>query len=45
MRRFSFVIGDSLSGPHPTCKGWIGARAEAGRVPPKGFPKSNRFDG
>jgi topoisomerase-4 subunit A len=22
---------------------WIGTRAEAGRLPPKGFPKSNRF--
>jgi topoisomerase IV subunit A len=22
---------------------WLGARAEAGRLPPKGFPKSNRF--
>lgn len=26
-------------------KDWIGNRAEAGRLPPKGFPKSNRFDG
>jgi topoisomerase-4 subunit A len=24
---------------------WIGHRAEAGRLPPKGFPKSNRFSG
>jgi topoisomerase-4 subunit A len=24
---------------------WIGNRAEAGRLPPKGFPKSNRFGG
>ena len=24
---------------------WVGARAEAGRLPPKGFPKSNRFTG
>ena len=24
-------------------KDWIGARAEAGRLPPKGFPKNNRF--
>ncbi len=24
---------------------WIGARAEAGRLPPKGFPKSNKFVG
>ncbi len=26
-------------------KDWRGARAEAGRLPPKGFPRSNRFDG
>ena len=26
-------------------KDWIGARAEAGRLPPKGFPKNNRFEG
>jgi len=24
-------------------KDWIGARAEAGRLPPKGFPKNNKF--
>jgi len=24
---------------------WIGNRAEAGRLPPKGFPKSNKFTG
>ena len=29
----------------PELKEWIGNRAEAGRLPPKGFPKSNRFDG
>ena len=23
---------------------WVGNRAEAGRLPPKGFPKSNRFE-
>jgi topoisomerase IV subunit A len=22
---------------------WLGNRAEAGRLPPKGFPKNNRF--
>jgi topoisomerase-4 subunit A len=22
---------------------WIGHRAEAGRLPPRGFPKNNRF--
>jgi topoisomerase-4 subunit A len=24
-------------------KEWIGERGQAGRLPPKGFPKSNRF--
>jgi len=24
---------------------WLGHRAEAGRLPPKGFPKSNTFGG
>ena len=24
-------------------KDWLGERAQAGRLPPKGFPKSNRF--
>ena len=24
---------------------WIGARADAGRLPMKGFPKSNKFGG
>ena len=24
-------------------KDWIGERAQAGRLPPKGFPKNNRF--
>ncbi len=24
-------------------KEWLGHRAEAGRLPPKGFPRSNRF--
>lgn len=26
-------------------KEWIAHRAEAGRLPPRGFPKSNRFGG
>ncbi len=29
----------------PELKDWLGARAESGRLPPKGFPKSNKFDG
>jgi topoisomerase-4 subunit A len=27
----------------PELKDWIGHRAEAGRLPPRGFPKNNRF--
>ena len=23
---------------------WLGRRAQAGRLPPSGFPKANRFD-
>ena len=26
-------------------KDWIGDRAESGRLPPKGFPKNNKFEG
>ena len=29
----------------PELRDWIGNRAEAGRLPPKGFPKSNKFEG
>jgi topoisomerase IV subunit A len=29
----------------PELDEWLGARAEAGRLPPKGFPKNNRFIG
>jgi topoisomerase-4 subunit A len=35
----TFTVGKS------DLKEWIGARAEAGRLPPKGFPKNNRFEG
>jgi topoisomerase-4 subunit A len=31
----SFVLND--------LKDWFGTRAQAGRLPPKGFPKSNSF--
>ncbi len=33
----SFVVTDIAE--------WIGERAQAGRMPPKGFPKNNRFNG
>ncbi len=29
----------------PELRDWLGNRAEAGRLPPKGFPKNNRFEG
>ena len=29
----------------PELREWLGNRAETGRLPPKGFPKSNRFSG
>ena len=29
----------------PELDEWLGSRAEAGRLPPKGFPKNNRFVG
>ncbi|MCC2095513.1 MAG: DNA topoisomerase IV subunit A, partial [Hyphomicrobiales bacterium] len=29
----------------PELQDWIGNRADAGRLPPKGFPKNNRFEG
>jgi topoisomerase-4 subunit A len=37
--------GRSFTVAKADLKDWIGTRAEAGRLPPKGFPKSNRFDG
>jgi len=29
----------------PNVKEWLGARAGAGKMPPSGFPRSNRFSG
>ena len=37
--------GRTFTVARPELKEWIGNRAEAGRLPPKGFPKSNRFEG
>jgi topoisomerase IV subunit A len=49
----TFALADGLSWTDPAGRvfnvagealtEWIGHRAEAGRLPPKGFPKSNRF--
>jgi topoisomerase IV subunit A len=37
--------GRTFTVARPELDEWIGNRAEAGRLPPKGFPKSNRFEG
>ncbi len=37
--------GRTWTVPAAELKDWIGNRAEAGRLPPKGFPKSNKFRG
>jgi topoisomerase-4 subunit A len=35
--------GRTWTVPAADLKDWVGNRAEAGRLPPKGFPKSNKF--
>jgi len=35
--------GRQFTVPKSELKDWIGNRAEAGRLPPKGFPKTNKF--
>ncbi len=35
--------GRNFTVAKPELNEWIGKRAEAGRLPPKGFPKNNRF--
>ena len=37
--------GRTFTVAKPELKEWIGNRAEAGRLPPKGFPKTNWFEG
>ncbi len=37
--------GRTFTVAQPELAEWMGARAEAGRLPPKGFPKNNRFIG
>ena len=39
------VTAGTFTVARPELKEWIGNRAEAGRLPPKGFPKNNRFEG
>jgi topoisomerase IV subunit A len=38
----SWKLGDRVR-VETDLKDWIGARAQAGRLPPKGFPRGNRF--
>jgi topoisomerase-4 subunit A len=35
--------GRTYTVARPELDEWIGKRAEAGKLPPKGFPKGNRF--
>ncbi|NDA45879.1 MAG: DNA topoisomerase IV subunit A, partial [Alphaproteobacteria bacterium] len=37
------AAGRSFSVEKRELKEWIGNRAEAGRLPPKGFPRNNKF--
>ena len=37
--------GRTFTVAKPEITEWIGNRAEAGRLPPKGFPKNNKFEG
>ena len=37
--------GRTFTVTRPELNEWIGNRAEAGRLPPKGFPRNNRFEG
>ena len=39
------LAGRTFTVARPELKEWIGNRAEAGRLPPKGFPKTNKFEG
>jgi topoisomerase-4 subunit A len=48
----AFILADGLSWTlgektrtEADMRPWLGARAQAGRLPPNGFPKSNRFGG
>ncbi len=35
--------GRTYTVARPELDEWIGKRAEAGKLPPRGFPKGNRF--
>ena len=38
----TWALGDRTR-TEPAIRDWLGARAQAGRLPPNGFPKSGRF--
>jgi topoisomerase-4 subunit A len=38
---YKYASGETVVGD---LNPWLGKRASAGRLPPNGFPKSNRFD-
>jgi len=40
----TWAIGGGRVRTETNLKDWIGKRAAAGRLPPKGFPKTNKFD-
>jgi topoisomerase-4 subunit A len=40
----TWAIGGGRTRTETNLKDWMGKRAAAGRLPPKGFPKSNKFD-
>jgi topoisomerase-4 subunit A len=35
--------GRTFTLPYAELKDWVGERAQAGRMAPRGFPKSNKF--
>jgi topoisomerase IV subunit A len=39
------TAGRNFNVPARELRDWIGLRADAGRLPPKGFPKNNKFTG
>jgi topoisomerase IV subunit A len=40
-----FIANNPFAVVAPELKDWIGNCAETGCLPPKGFPKNNRFEG
>ncbi len=39
------AAGRAFVKPKSELKDWLGDRAQAGRLPPKGFPRSGKFGG